>query len=380
MGCTASFPGNIRILTKKQQREQAELPSPSADSASAKPRIRFQEQQEEAEEKGEAKRRLAHISKAVGRMSYEFGRAHHRGQQPVKGKLKNAAAGGGGLAMGLRRITSGMLRSRYFREWSRGSVEGGLGDEDCDDKSLAEQAFSGIAKELPSTEPDKNQLFHSCQTGNTGMVKAMLKAVAAEGVELPEGHLSAALCAAAANNRQETIRVFLGMAPDLRFDCKAARDDAGNTPLKIAALEGHHEAVQIFIDAGWDIEDRSNSGKTALLSAAEKGRLECVSLLISAGASLAATTGNAEGPVTLAARGGHLEVVEELLLNGGNVCEFSALGDTPLFVAVENNHPEVVQLLLEYGEGTDGRNAEGSTPLMVAAANGYVDVVHVRTR
>ncbi|KAI9703650.1 MAG: Set3 complex subunit with deacetylase activity, meiotic-specific repressor of sporulation proteins [Candelina mexicana] len=62
-------------------------------------------------------------------------------------------------------------------------------------------------------------------------------------------------------------------------------DNAGNTPLQIASLEGSAEIVRILIDAGCDIHCKNNEKDTPLIDAVENGHLEVVQLLLDAGAN-----------------------------------------------------------------------------------------------
>ena len=60
-------------------------------------------------------------------------------------------------------------------------------------------------------------------------------------------------------------------------------DNAGNTPLQIAALEGDVEVVQILLDAGCDTTSKNIDKDTPLIDAVENGHLEVVRLLLKAG-------------------------------------------------------------------------------------------------
>ncbi|KAL1961346.1 hypothetical protein VTO42DRAFT_74 [Malbranchea cinnamomea] len=70
-------------------------------------------------------------------------------------------------------------------------------------------------------------------------------------------------------------------------------DNAGNTPLQIAALEGCTEIVKHLIDAGCAINTRNIDKDTPLIDAVENGHLEVVKLLLDAGAN--PRIGNARG-------------------------------------------------------------------------------------
>ncbi|PGH17329.1 hypothetical protein AJ79_01213 [Helicocarpus griseus UAMH5409] len=70
-------------------------------------------------------------------------------------------------------------------------------------------------------------------------------------------------------------------------------DNAGNTPLQIAALEGCAEIVKFLIEAGCEIDTKNIDRDTPLIDAVENGHLEVVKLLLDAGAN--PRLGNAEG-------------------------------------------------------------------------------------
>lgn len=61
-------------------------------------------------------------------------------------------------------------------------------------------------------------------------------------------------------------------------------DNAGNTPLQCAAINGHHEIVAFLIKEGCEFKEVANYDKdTPLLDAVENGHLEVVKILLEAG-------------------------------------------------------------------------------------------------
>ncbi len=89
------------------------------------------------------------------------------------------------------------------------------------------------------------------------------------------------LARACANMEVEGAQTRLSERPE---DIDVA-DNAGNTPLQIASLEGSAELVRILIEAGCDVHCKNNEKDTPLIDAVENGHLEVVQLLLDAGAN-----------------------------------------------------------------------------------------------
>lgn len=70
-------------------------------------------------------------------------------------------------------------------------------------------------------------------------------------------------------------------------------DNAGNTPLQIAALEGSAPIVKFLIEVGCDLDTRNIDKDTPLIDAVENGHLDVVKILLAAGINPRAV--NAEG-------------------------------------------------------------------------------------
>lgn len=70
-------------------------------------------------------------------------------------------------------------------------------------------------------------------------------------------------------------------------------DNAGNTPLQIASLEGCAPIVKFLLEAGCEIDTKNIDKDTPLIDAVENGHLEVIKLLLDAGAN--PRTVNAEG-------------------------------------------------------------------------------------
>jgi hypothetical protein len=74
-------------------------------------------------------------------------------------------------------------------------------------------------------------------------------------------------------------------------------DNAGNTPLQIASLEGCEEIVKLLIEKNCDIQCENYDKETPLLDAVDNGHLEVVKLLLDAGANPNRGSLNGEEPL-----------------------------------------------------------------------------------
>lgn len=94
-----------------------------------------------------------------------------------------------------------------------------------------------------------------------------------------DNHGQTLFAKACAKGEYETAKKRLSERPeDLNF-----ADYAGNTPLQVAALNGHENIVKLLVDAGCKLDCRNSDKDTPLLDAVENGHLAVVKLLLDAG-------------------------------------------------------------------------------------------------
>ena len=76
-------------------------------------------------------------------------------------------------------------------------------------------------------------------------------------------------------------------------------DNAGNTPLQIASLEGKAKIVQLLLDAGCDLTCKNIDMETPLIDAVENGHIEVVKMLLKAGLDPRQSNAKGEEPLDL---------------------------------------------------------------------------------
>jgi ankyrin repeat protein len=179
------------------------------------------------------------------------------------------------------------------------------------------------------------------------------------------------LLMAAKNGHEHIVRLLLETG---RINANA-RDSRGSEALECAAATGNEAIAQLLLDLG----QVSRLSRPLFLDA-ERGYEALVELFIETGkGDIDARYGpNDWDPTALsvAAQKGHFAIVHLLLGTGQvNTETMSSNGRTPLFWAAVNGHLEVVGLLLMYAAEFEVEDLHGRTPLCMAAENGHERIV-----
>lgn len=136
--------------------------------------------------------------------------------------------------------------------------------------------------------------------------------------------------------------------------CWNQTNDAGNSPLGLAAMHGHKEIVQQILE----LNDENNNNIAININFKDP---------------------SGQTPLSLAARHGH-DAVVQLLLAHPDIAPDSkdTWGRTPLSWTAGYGHVAAAQLLLQHPDiDPDSKDDEGFTPLSWAAGKGYDAVVKI---
>ena len=149
--------------------------------------------------------------------------------------------------------------------------------------------------------------------------------------------------------------------------------------IHLAALHGHKELVELFLQYGIDVNARNNKNDTPVLWAARGNHVDTVRLLIQRGADLQLENDKGSTPLYWAVRYGFRELVRVLLDEGkADVDQRRKLGlVTPIVLAAALGHTKIVGDLLDHGAKVGTTITHGMTALMAAASEGNDDVVEL---
>jgi uncharacterized protein len=149
------------------------------------------------------------------------------------------------------------------------------------------------------------------------------------------------LMISARDGRDNTVKVLLDSKARLN-----TRNKHGETALMLAAIQGHALIAKQLVFNGAQIDFK---GWNPLLYAATGGKDEVVALLVNAGANVNTRSDNGSTPLMMAVRGGHLSTAKLLLDRGANPNLKNERGQTALMWAMDYGHTEIGTLLLERG-------------------------------
>lgn len=153
-------------------------------------------------------------------------------------------------------------------------------------------------------------------------------------------------------------------------------ENGGTTPLSLAIVGGHNEAVKLLIGARAAVDAMNPSdGSTPLFQAAKLGAELIVEQLLLARADVNVPDDDGTSPLWMAAQNDRTGVAQRLIDANGSVSAADDEGVTPLSVAARVGSASVVKVLLAAGVSPDTVDDTGSTALILGSREGHVDVV-----
>lgn len=148
-----------------------------------------------------------------------------------------------------------------------------------------------------------------------------------------------------------------------------------NTPLHLAALNGHLEIVKFLIKSGANVNARNRKNQTPLHMAVHNAHRLIVEYLILNQANIDVLDSEGDTPLAWAAYKGQLSIASQLIHLSANIDIKNNLGNTPLHWAADEGHLEIVKLFVSHSANTEILNDHNQTPLQLAVSRGQIEVV-----
>ena len=148
-----------------------------------------------------------------------------------------------------------------------------------------------------------------------------------------------------------------------------AKDEDGNTPLRITVRENAPHLAKLLINNGADVNVKDPlRGEGLLHDAAGSNATETAAILLENGADVNAKDERGKTPLHWAALRNAPEVAELLMSNGADVNAKDMPGRTPLHWAEMKGAQEVVTMLISNGAIVDVKDNSGKAPSDVSYA------------
>lgn len=159
------------------------------------------------------------------------------------------------------------------------------------------------------------------------------------------------------------------------------KDDAGRTPVHLAAFASNEEALTALVDAGADINAFENDRYDVITIAAVENDIEMLRVALFLGGKPDNITSPYDGTALIAAAHlGHYEIVILLIEAGAPLDHVNNLGWTALIESIVlgdggYRHVRTAKALIDAGANVSIADRSGVSPLSHAKQRGYEEMV-----
>lgn len=185
----------------------------------------------------------------------------------------------------------------------------------------------------PTTEDLSKAMKNSIRKGDLPMLQYLVdEVIEGRGKMIAKEDKFPTLAQAAQEGHADIVEYLIDKF-DEHGSLVCAKDEAGNTALHHAAMQGNRPAMNVLLAKGAKVDEPRNDGKIPLHLAAEQGHDAFVNALLSNPAAIDRQDQADQTALHLAAKQGHQRVVRVLLAKHANKNLLNQAGQTPLAVA-----------------------------------------------
>ncbi|MEM7654667.1 MAG: ankyrin repeat domain-containing protein [Bacteroidota bacterium] len=142
-----------------------------------------------------------------------------------------------------------------------------------------------------------------------------------------------------------------------------------------AVEESNFACLEILIEAGMDVNSKSERGVPAAIRAIDKSNLPILRMLVEAEAEINERDPEGKTVLMRAIESGNKHIFTYLMEQAPDLEMTDPKGETALFVAIRTGHTTLARKLLEAGAEYETPNLQGCTPLMLAVDVEKVGIV-----
>ncbi|KAL8981159.1 MAG: hypothetical protein Q9205_003973 [Flavoplaca limonia] len=254
------------------------------------------------------------------------------------------------------------------------SIAAGKGDEDLVRFLPMDEATCNM-----SDETGRTPLMIAVMHGHEALVKLLLANKADPNIGDRNG--KGPLGTAAENGNEALVRLLLANKGDPNGAASDEHEFDENTPLALAAMNGHGHVAEVLIRNGASLDHRGGKGSTALYHASLAGHEKIVELLLDSGANPNIRYPGARIPLVNAVVNGNEDIVKLLIDHGACLDSKDYSERSALTRAAKYGRKAIVELLLSCSANSKYRGEFGRRDLedaaQRAASAGHLDIAEL---
>lgn len=210
----------------------------------------------------------------------------------------------------------------------------------------------------------RTPLYMAVKGGHPEIVRLLIERgaqVNTYGIPTPPPPLHTAVV----ENKVEEVRLLIQGGADVNLPERRG----GWASAALAATYGYAGMLEVVLEAGADVNARTDTDSTPLLEAVSNGHADCVRILLDRGANVSTVFAHNWGLLHYAVHHGFSAIVEMLIGAGADINgQLAVTACQPLHLAVKRGQLDLVEMLVDAGCDIDAKLVNGETALDLAVS------------